>query len=569
MVMPESVKDHSVKVGVPLNMLRNQFGEELKVKEGQADQYDHIFLNLNTKTLLNATELWYDRGVEEGIPEEDLRYLKPQATEFKALIGMNCYSDDTEVLTEDGWKLFKNATLNDNFYSINPKTNECEIVKAKAKIKKKYKGDMIRCKGQSIDLLTTPEHQNYVSYSQKHKSENFKLDKAKNGLKKKHVAFKKNCNPISGKKEKYITLEGKNNNQLKMEVIDFMTLLGFYISDGSLLSSKSHKIVQISKGNKKVLKKYEKIFKKYNLNPYYTKTNYGVNVLSVHSHCLYNYLKPLGNSIEKYIPKDLFKYDHSILSKLWDGLVEGDGHIEDNGHISYSTSSKKLKNNIQRLLLHLGISGTVNEIDRIGEVSKGVAKNGKKYNIETKNISYNISVNKNKNEPAIKRYNGKIDKDKIKKSKYDGYVYCFELEKNHTLFVRRNGKVQWSGNCHSLRDWFRIRCCKNAQTEIRDLAMKMLNLCKDAAPDLFEDAGPNCIRLGYCPENNLQHEDCKDKIPTKDQALKIIKDNYKEKIFKCNDCGLTHTGDIKDGEDCSVNNCDGTLDYVETRTYSF
>ncbi|MFW5991885.1 MAG: FAD-dependent thymidylate synthase, partial [Halanaerobiaceae bacterium] len=42
-------------------------------------------------------------------------------------------------------------------------------------------------------------------------------------------------------------------------------------------------------------------------------------------------------------------------------------------------------------------------------------------------------------------------------------------------------------NAHALRDWFRIRCCRNAQHEIRDMANKMLKLCKEAAPDLFED----------------------------------------------------------------------------------
>ena len=85
-------------------------------------------------------------------------------------------------------------------------------------------------------------------------------------------------------------------------------------------------------------------------------------------------------------------------------------------------------------------------------------------------------------------------------------------------------------NAHSLLDWFTIRCCKNAQTEIRDMANKMMVLCKEAAPDIFKNAGPNCKVLGYCPENNFQHEDCKGKIITKDKALDIIKKYYKEGI---------------------------------------
>lgn len=82
-------------------------------------------------------------------------------------------------------------------------------------------------------------------------------------------------------------------------------------------------------------------------------------------------------------------------------------------------------------------------------------------------------------------------------------------------------------NAHALRDWFRIRCCKNAQREIRDMANKMLSICKKTAADLFADAGPNCIRLGYCPENEMQHENCKGKIVTKNEALDILKKHNK------------------------------------------
>ncbi|HWQ88621.1 MAG TPA: FAD-dependent thymidylate synthase [Desulfitobacteriaceae bacterium] len=77
-------------------------------------------------------------------------------------------------------------------------------------------------------------------------------------------------------------------------------------------------------------------------------------------------------------------------------------------------------------------------------------------------------------------------------------------------------------NAHALTDWFAIRCCRNAQTEIRDLANKMLAICKKAAPDLFEDAGPSCRVLGYCPENELQNENCRGKIIPKKQALEIL-----------------------------------------------
>ena len=76
-------------------------------------------------------------------------------------------------------------------------------------------------------------------------------------------------------------------------------------------------------------------------------------------------------------------------------------------------------------------------------------------------------------------------------------------------------------NAHALRDWFKIRCCKNAQTEIRDLAWKMLKICKEVSPDLFLDAGPSCVSLGYCPENDFQNKDCH--VIRKNDALEILR----------------------------------------------
>lgn len=78
-------------------------------------------------------------------------------------------------------------------------------------------------------------------------------------------------------------------------------------------------------------------------------------------------------------------------------------------------------------------------------------------------------------------------------------------------------------NAHALLDWFRIRCCRCAQTEIRDLAWKMLRLCREAAPDLFAQAGTSCFSLGYCPENEGQHPACRGRTLTHAQALELIR----------------------------------------------
>ena len=57
-----------------------------------------------------------------------------------------------------------------------------------------------------------------------------------------------------------------------------------------------------------------------------------------------------------------------------------------------------------------------------------------------------------------------------------------------------------SMNARQLRHFFALRCCTRAQKEIRELADKMLELVKEVAPTIFENAGPSCVQAGYCPE---------------------------------------------------------------------
>lgn len=54
-------------------------------------------------------------------------------------------------------------------------------------------------------------------------------------------------------------------------------------------------------------------------------------------------------------------------------------------------------------------------------------------------------------------------------------------------------------NARELLHFFSLRCCNRAQWEIREMADEMLKLCRDAAPGIFDKAGPGCV-TGTCPE---------------------------------------------------------------------
>ena len=57
-------------------------------------------------------------------------------------------------------------------------------------------------------------------------------------------------------------------------------------------------------------------------------------------------------------------------------------------------------------------------------------------------------------------------------------------------------------NARSLLNFFSHRCCNRAQWEIRELATEMLKEVRQAAPHLFGQAGPPCLR-GNCPEGKM------------------------------------------------------------------
>lgn len=63
-------------------------------------------------------------------------------------------------------------------------------------------------------------------------------------------------------------------------------------------------------------------------------------------------------------------------------------------------------------------------------------------------------------------------------------------------------KLIVSMNARELFHFFSLRCCNRAQWEIRKMAERMLAKVKEAAPHIFKQAGPLCIK-GPCPEGKM------------------------------------------------------------------
>lgn len=98
----------------------------------------------------------------------------------------------------------------------------------------------------------------------------------------------------------------------------------------------------------------------------------------------------------------------------------------------------------------------------------------------------------------------KIYKEQVKSSQ-ETYKKLIELgiKKEDARFILPHGhstRLVMTMNARELHHFFSLRLCRRAQWEIHELARKMLILCREKAPVLFELAGPSCI-FGKCEES--------------------------------------------------------------------
>ena len=87
---------------------------------------------------------------------------------------------------------------------------------------------------------------------------------------------------------------------------------------------------------------------------------------------------------------------------------------------------------------------------------------------------------------------------------YGRLVDCYKLPMEDARYILPNAtctNIIVTMNARELLHFFSLRCCERAQWEIRELADKMLRICKEVSPTIFEDAGPSCVRDGFCRES--------------------------------------------------------------------
>lgn len=228
-----------------------------------------------------------------------------------------------------------------------------------------------------------------------------------------------------------------HKKEIYINIMSWLKFFGLWLADGYTRHTKNvwgdqRKTVGIkqaatsAKYVREILNQLPFKYREYND---FNRKNECIN-FEIHNEQLWNYLHQFGKSMEKYIPNDIKNLDCQLLQVLLDSYFFGDGSEIKYGGRIYRTSSRKLAEDLQEILLKLGYLSHI----IIGEY-KTTSGSHKLYQI---NYSPNTIYSKyyfpsNKEDACICEYNDK--------------VWCLNLEKNGCFLLRRNGKEFICGNC--------------------------------------------------------------------------------------------------------------------------
>ncbi len=325
-------------------------------------------------------------------------------------VGFQCLSEDTEILTPDGWMGYEDVKKGDKIKTFNLKTGEIEDKEVLEMFKRDYKGEMYNLKNRIQDQLISPEHR---VVRKSFNSNNFVLESIED---------------VSKLKSPFIIpIAGENNKEDAKISDEQIKLMAWIIAEGTVEKPgdnyRSSYRVSIYQSKIKNKKNYDEIislldyFKlKYSI---FSSASLGENVERMRldansSKKIHGWFKTRDNI--HFIPDILFNMSQRQSQLFLETYLEVDG-TED---CKIATADEELLNGLQAVAVNAGYGFTVRE---------------RKPTIGKK-IIYILRLIKYK-ETYIQT---------VKKVKYDGVIWC-PTTKNETVIARRNGKVFITGNC--------------------------------------------------------------------------------------------------------------------------
>ena len=323
----------------------------------------------------------------------------------------DCFDDETEILTENGWKLFVNLLEGERVAALNNGTLVYE--EPTQRVEYEYDGLLYGAENSSINFWVTPNHRKFVV--------------SKKGFSK----FKQISDPTIIADRIPATCKWKGSSPLDIlgyPPAFFVAFLGIYLAEGSCFSNHKCYRVTISQTKENVRHEIRELLCHMGLN--FVEHKIGFNIENKE---LYEYVSQFGLQGVRFIPKDIKNLNRRLLKILFRWLVLGDGH-ECKTYTGYYSTSKRLIGDVQEIAIKMGFSGNVSEKKQTCSFIKG-------RKISSFSTLYQFFIRKSK----YKQLCGANFRGYIKTKPYKGKVFCVSVPSG-VVKVRREGKEIWSGN---------------------------------------------------------------------------------------------------------------------------
>jgi hypothetical protein len=343
-----------------------------------------------------------------------------------------------EVLTEKGWLKLDDITLEIKVATL---VDGCKLEYHEpiGIYKANYNGKMYKVRSQQVDLDVTIDHELYVK---KRDHTQFELIQAKNMVGKRYK-FKKNCEEYNKPDIETINIDGKD-----VEYNAFLELLGIFIADGSLGDGNS---VHLAGEKQRKIEHIQNVANRLGLRICSAKKEEGSRLNDLNMGCKHSFTsKSISKmftdlnvgAINKFLPEYVWNLNMKQSRILLESLISCDGSHNNQGSVCYYTSSKRLANDVMKLAIHSGWSGSI----------KTIREEGTEWNIKGRSGVLNadtlsVRIIKTKNEPEMNH--GHVhEQDGQFEQVYDfnGEVGCLEVP-SHVFMIRQNNKNVWIGNC--------------------------------------------------------------------------------------------------------------------------
>lgn len=360
------------------------------------------------------------------------------------MAGRTCFDAETEVLTAQGWKRFANLDRTEEVLTLNPQTQFVEFQKPLAYQAFTYKGMLKSIEGRDISFAVTPDHRQFGRFA--HQTENrfvstgdvahheFRIMAAGSGW----IGHYPEAIMMEG-----VEVEQRISNQFgsygtaaiaarprviadRDQMRALALLLTYYITEGSL------KRIRNSGQGITIYGDHEGAVRDlccqldYPVSTFVDPRNNVSRMAVGGGATLRSYCEEQcgSGSQNKRFPEWVLNLPVEDLACIWDTLVKTDGRkYKKSGREILCTTSPILAGQVQEMLCKLGFSS------RIMKVSEGV-----NYPVFFVSRKLNRDIVLNKNAWIEDRH-------------YDGIVYCVTTP-NGIIYVRRNGKPHFSGNCY-------------------------------------------------------------------------------------------------------------------------